>query len=251
MAHRSTTETDQVEDPLDDWRPRSPNSWRDRLEVTLDQRPELGGRRPLLMVLALVVAVVIAVWLFRPVPPPVESVIPLATTGGPASTTPSANAASTSSAPNPDLVVQAAGAVTSPGVYRLSAGARVDDLLRAAGGVADGADLDRVNLAAPVADGERVWVPKLGEEPPAVVSGKGAAAPPATGGSAEDEVAIVNINTASATELETLPGVGPATADAILTYRDAQGGFSSVDELLEVRGIGEAKLEAVRPLVVV
>lgn len=249
MAQRTTTETDTVGDPLDDWRPPLPTSWRERLELTLDTRPELGGRRPVALIAGLVIAAAVAFWLFRPVPPPVESVIPLATTGGPPPSAPASE--TTSTAIGEDLVVQAAGAVTSPGVYRLSPGARVDDLLRAAGGIADGADLDRVNLAAPVADGERVWVPQVGEEPPEVVSGTGAPPAPSGDGAGDEEVAIVDINTASGTELETLPGVGPATAEAILTYRDAQGGFSSVEELLEVRGIGEAKLEAVRPLVTV
>ncbi len=153
----------------------------------------------------------------------------------------------------PELVVQAAGAVRVPGVYRLAGGSRVDDLVRAAGGLIAEADVDRVNLAAPLGDGERVWVPRRGEvEVPSVVAGGGggAAAPAGEpGGDPTSGPVVVDLNTATAEELDTLPGVGPATAAAILAHRDEHGRFTSVDELLDVRGIGEAKLEQIRPLV--
>ena len=123
------------------------------------------------------------------------------------------------------------------------------------------AGVDRVNLAAPVADGERVWVPAKGQEQvPDVVAGAGggSASPVAGNGSAAADgpsggsalpATPVDLNTATAEELDVLPGVGPATATAILAYRDEHGRFGSVDELLEVRGIGEAKLEELRSLV--
>jgi competence protein ComEA len=141
-------------------------------------------------------------------------------------------------------------------VYRLPAGSRVDDLVRAAGGLAPDADRDRVNLAAPLADGERVWVPRTGQaEVPEVVAGSGVGGGGvgvgggAPGGSGAPKT--VDLNTATAEELDTLPGIGPATAAAILAYREQHGRFASVDELLEVRGIGEAKLEQLRASVTV
>lgn len=213
-------------------------------------------------------------WLLRPPPPPVEATLPVAQptagaptgTGGPETATgpDGGGGAAAGAAGGPGgavaeppeqapLLVAAAGAVARPGVYELPAGARVDDLVLAAGGLGPDADGDRVNLAAPVADGERVWVPRTGEtEQPEVVAGTGTAPPPpaAPGGSGEEAApALIELNTATAEELETLPGVGPATSASIIAYRDENGGFSSVDELLEVSGIGPAKLEAVRELV--
>jgi competence protein ComEA len=162
------------------------------------------------------------------------------------------------------VVVQAAGAVHHPGVHRLPAGSRVDDLVRAAGGSTPDADLDRVNLAAPLLDGERIWVPRRGEvEVPAVVSGGTAGASGGSvggGGTGDgpgpsvdgvDPAAPVDLNTATDVQLDALPGIGPATAAAILAHREANGPFRSVDDLLDVRGIGEAKLEQLRPLVTV
>jgi len=141
-------------------------------------------------------------------------------------------------------------------VYRLAADARVDDLVRAAGGLTPDADPDRVNLAAPVADGDRVWVPRRGEtEVPPVIAGSGSSTsgggpgPGKASPGVEATPEVVDLNTATADQLDTLPGVGPATAQAILSYRDEHGRFGSVDELEEVRGIGEAKLEQLRPLV--
>jgi competence protein ComEA len=128
----------------------------------------------------------------------------------------------------------AAGAVLRPGVYKLPPGARVTDLLDAAGGPVPDADLDQLNLAAPVADGERIYVPHRGESPPPV-----AGAPPGPTGP-------VDLNRATAEELDALPGVGPATAKAIIDHRTKNGRFRSVDDLLEVRGIGEAKLADLR-----
>ncbi len=147
--------------------------------------------------------------------------------------------------PAPKLaVVDVAGAVHRPGVYRLRAGARVDDAVRRAGGVTTHADLDPVNLAAPVTDGQQIVVPRRGQ---AVAASAGAA--PAGGGSAElstTPAAPLDLNTATEAQLETLDGVGPATAQKIIAYRQAHGAFKSVEELLDVSGIGPKKLAAMR-----
>jgi competence protein ComEA len=138
------------------------------------------------------------------------------------------------------LVVHAAGAVARPGVYRVQPGARVIDVVDAAGGPAPDADVNRLNLAALVADGSQVYVPRVGEAAPAT-SGSAAAAPSGP----------LDLNTATLDQLDELPGVGPATAKAILAERERRGRFRSVDDLLDVRGIGPAKLDALRDLVTV
>jgi len=151
-----------------------------------------------------------------------------------------------------DIVVHAAGAVVAPGVHRLPATARIGDLIVAAGGLAPEADVDRLNLAEPLGDGVRVYVPSRGEEQgptvapidrPGAGTGARAGAPDGSGGTAAAATSPIDLNRATAEELDALPGVGPATAQAIITFRDANGPFASVDVLLEVRGIGPAKLE--------
>lgn len=145
------------------------------------------------------------------------------------------------------LVVHVAGAVVSPGVHRLPAGSRVHEAIAAAGGPLPEADLNRLNLAAPLSDGSQVHVTTLGAPPgPAGVSGSaGGVAGGAAGGSGP-----VSLSTADQAALDALPGVGPSTAAAIIAHREANGPFGSVEELLEVRGIGEAKLDGLRDLVV-
>lgn len=157
-----------------------------------------------------------------------------------------------------ELVVHVSGAVASPGVVRLPAGSRVDDALRAAGGASEDADLSAVNLARPVADGEQIYVPRPGEEPPASAArdpgaagsapGAGSGAGGGAGGEdrAEDGGTPIDLNTAGPTELEALPGVGPAIAQRIVEHREKNGPFASVDALLEVSGIGPATLEEIR-----
>jgi competence protein ComEA len=143
-----------------------------------------------------------------------------------------------------EIVVYVAGAVTRPGVYTLELAARVTDALDAAGGAVAGADLGVVNLAAVVHDGERIYVPLVGEAIPAVVAGE---TPPDTTVAAGP----VDINTATADQLDVLPGVGPTTAAAIVAHRDENGPFLTVEQLGDVRGIGPAKLDALRGLVTV
>lgn len=148
------------------------------------------------------------------------------------------------------LVVHVSGAVSSPGVVRLPAGSRVDDALRAAGGATKEADLSAVNLARPLEDGEQIHVPVPGEEPPpaapdAAAPGSADGPSAAESGDPEDG-APIDLNTASASELEELPGVGPAIARRIVEHRENNGPFTSVDGLLEVSGIGPATLEKIR-----
>jgi competence protein ComEA len=163
----------------------------------------------------------------------------------------------TSSVPA-EIVVHAAGAVARPGVYRVAPDARVGDLLEVAGGVTPDADVDRLNLAAPLADGVRVYVPRRGEADPAPALAAdpgggpaGGVAGPSGGAGAGGAGAggKLDLNTATAEQLETLPGIGPATAAAIIEHRERKGPFRSVDALLDVRGIGPAKLEQIRDAV--
>ena len=146
-----------------------------------------------------------------------------------------------------EIVVHAAGAVARPGVYRLAPAARVVDLLEAAGGPHDGADLGGINLAAPLADGARVHFPTLGEDPPAELDI--VEAPPEQSGAGEAPRELIDLNSAGAAELETLPGIGPVTAAAIIGHREQQGPFPSVESLLEVAGIGPVKLGRIAHLV--
>ncbi len=138
-----------------------------------------------------------------------------------------------------EVVVDVAGKVRRPGIAVLPVGSRVVDALEAAGGARRGVDLTGLNLARPLVDGEQVLV---GVAPaPGVAGTLTSPAPP--GG------ALVNLNSADLAALDTLPGVGPVTAEAIVSWREDNGGFTSVEELLEVDGIGEATLEDLAPLV--
>jgi competence protein ComEA len=137
------------------------------------------------------------------------------------------------------VTVDVAGAVRRPGVYRLASGARVEDALQRAGGATRKADLSQVNRAAKLEDGRQVLVPVRAPAVPAGAAG-------AAAGTAAAPAAPINLNTATLEQLDTLDGVGPATAQKILDYRQAHGGFGSVDELDQVPGIGEKRLAALR-----
>jgi competence protein ComEA len=154
---------------------------------------------------------------------------------------PPATGAGVTGLPSSRVVVDVVGAVRRPGLYRLGQGSRIADALARAGGATAKADLNQVNLAAPLADGEQVVVPKHGA--PAVAVGGSAATPGAP-------AAPVQLSTATLEQLDTLPGVGPATAQKILDYREKHGAFSSVDELDAVSGIGPKRLDQLRDLVV-
>ncbi len=152
-------------------------------------------------------------------------------------------AASAGGTPTGTVVVDVVGQVRRPGVVELPAGSRVHEAVAAAGGAVRGADLAQVNLARVLGDGEQLVVPKAGQTlPPGGPVGPAAssASGTATAGS------VVDLNTATAGELDSLPGVGPVLAQRILDWRDANGRFSSVDELSEVSGIGDAVLTGLR-----
>ena len=212
-------------------------------EIIVDRGPRqrledlVGRRREVRIVALLVVAVgvvALALWM-RGAPatiaPPATSDAPFTPTGG----TPT---------PAGGIVVHVGGAVRRPGIYELKPGDRVADALELA--VArPNADVDALNLAEPVADGAKIDVPGRG----AAVSAE-ASPPPAT---TETETAetVVNVNTADEALLDTIPEVGPATAQAIIEYRTQIGLFTSIEQLIEVTGIGPATLEAMRPFVTV
>jgi len=159
------------------------------------------------------------------------------------------------STPVPDIIVHVSGAVRLPGVVRLAAGSRVFEAVELSGGAAADADLDRVNLAAPMADGERIHIPAQGDDSlPVVVQPDRPHLPvdDVTMPSATPTVPmVININRASSIDFMTLPGIGPSIAAAITKTRAERGPFLSIDELLEVPGIGEAKLSQLRPFVLV
>jgi competence protein ComEA len=138
-------------------------------------------------------------------------------------------------------VVHVAGAVRRPGVYRVPAGGRVQDAIRCAGGATRRANLDAINLAAPVQDGVQIVVPG------ALAAGSGAGAAGGAGGAAGASTgAPINLNTATEEQLETLDGVGPAIAGKIIDYRTQHGGFRSVEDLTQVSGIGPKRLAALK-----
>jgi competence protein ComEA len=157
------------------------------------------------------------------------------------------------------IVVDVEGAVRSAGVVSLPATSRVIDAIRAAGGAKAGADLSRLNLAAKLADGSRIAVPLAGRAPPAVdpgaVSGSAdsGTGDPASGSASGSggATAIINVNTATATQLEALPGIGPTLAAAIVQERERGGQFRSVDDLTRVPGIGDGRLAQLHDLVTV
>lgn len=147
--------------------------------------------------------------------------------------------AATGTGPAGDLYVHVSGAVREPGLYVLPAGSRVVDAIAASGGFADDADRDAVNLARTLDDGEQLPVPREGEVP----------VPAAAEGTSASSDGRVDLNTADAALLETLPRIGPALAERIIAWRDDNGGFTSIEDLLAVPGIGDKMLESLRDLV--
>ncbi len=201
-----------------------------------------------LAVVAVLVAAGLTVtcwWVLRGQPDRIEAPAPVALSSDatqPPLVDASPVAADATASATGSVTVDVTGKVRHPGIVVLDAGARVVDALQEAGGAKPGVDLSGLNLARLLVDGEQVVV---GVPPPAGVAAAAAASPGAPGGP------MVNLNTASQAELEGLPEVGPVTAQAILAWRDEHGGFTAVDELLEVDGIGDATLSQVAPYVTV
>lgn len=177
-------------------------------------------RLDVVLSVVIVVVALAAAWWFRPTMPAppvtattIESVPPI----------------------DPSIVVHVSGAVSRPGLVSVPHSARVADAVSAAGGATSDADLTRINLAAPVTDGQQIVVPAAGSDQPSAAAGDG----------------LVRINQATAADLEALPGVGPVLAERIIAHRDEVGGFQVVEDLLDVTGIGEAKLASLRDHIVV
>ena len=187
-------------------------------EITLDRRRTLVGAVVVLILLALAGRT-----LLRSSTPTVPPPVRLGT--------------SSRHAPASRLAIDVVGAVRRPGLYRLPSGSRVADAVARAGGATPRAQLELVNLAAPVADGEQILVPRRGNAGPAVGTGTAPQSGP------------VHLNTATLEKLDSLPGVGPVTAQKILDYRREHGAFGSVDELDAISGIGPARLGQLRDLV--
>lgn len=190
------------------------------------------GRREMLVLAVVGVAIAggAGLWYMRSVPRPIETVALTRPAAGPS--------------PTPELLfVHVAGWVRNPGVYELQAGARVIDAIDRAGGARNGADLNALNLAALVVDAQQVLVPRRALA--AVGPGGGPVASP--GGAGQQ----INLNVATAEDLETLPGIGEVLAQRIIDHRESNGPFTSVDELLDVSGIGESRLEDIRDEVTV
>jgi competence protein ComEA len=210
-----------------------PNTWRDRLEA-------LGGRRRdgLVLVAIAAGAVVIGVALWARGAPAAVAPPARAPRAAPA---PSAAPSTVSASPAQPILVHVAGAVRRPGLYEMPMGARVADAVKAARGARPAADLDALNLAEPLVDGQKLEVLRRGQAPAALAASPVPSAP----GSA----APISLNSADQAALETIPEIGPVTAAAILEYRAQIGSFTSIDQLLDVSGVGPATLEAMRPYV--
>jgi len=202
--------------------------------MSFRERLDLLSRGEIIGLIVVLVAVLggAGLWYARSLPKPVT----IAESG------PGAAQAEISPTSSPALlIVDVAGAVRKPGVYEFAEGERVVDAIERAGGPMPKADLSLLNLAAMLVDGTQILVPKTG---PPVGGAPGGAAPGSSSG-------LVNINTASATELETLSGIGEVLAGTIVEYREQNGPFVSVDDLLDVSGIGPATLEEIRDKVTV
>ena len=194
--------------------------------------------------LSLIAVALAGWWLLRIPPPPPEDSIPIAST---VTTLSFAVSSQQATALISEITVHIAGAVKTPGVYQFRLGARINDGVVAAGGATAQADLDSVNLAMLLSEGIQIYIPKRNEKPHIVVQPR--FTNPTSSNDAKDKQlpVSININTATAIELEQLAGVGPSTAKAIIAFREKNGSFKTVEDLLNVRGIGPAKLSEILP----
>lgn len=221
----------------------------------VSRRAAIGAGLVLLVAVAVLVGrSLLAERAAEPVP---VAASPGVTTGGDRSgfsgSVPAAVPGATSSGPTGEVYVHVVGRVRSPGVVRVRAGSRVADAVAKAGGVGQSADAAQVNLARVVVDGEQIVVPAKGEQLAAMPGGAGPAAPggaaaggAVAGGSGDG---VVSLNSADQTTLESLPGVGPVLAERIIEWRTTNGGFTTVEELNEVSGIGEKLFAQISPKV--
>lgn len=195
-----------------------------------DERPLAPSRRlgvgAAVVLVILAVAATVAIGIIRGASAPVEEV--------------QIDAAVTDAATPAVVQVHVSGAVAAPGLYLLSSGARVVDAVASAGGFGESADRNAVNLARPVTDGEQLHVPEVGE----------VQTDPAPGGTTDGgDGGVIDLNTADEAQLDTLPRIGPALAQRIIDWREENGRFTSVEDLLAVPGIGDKMLESLRDLV--
>ena len=194
--------------------------------------------------LSLIAVALAGWWLLRIPPPPPEDSIPIAST---VTTLSFAVSSSQATALISEITVHIAGAVKTPGVYQFRLGARINDGVVAAGGATAQADLDSVNLAMLLSEGIQIYIPKRNEKPHIVVQPR-FTNPTSSNDATDKQLQVsININTATAIELEQLAGVGPSTAKAIIAFREKNGSFKTVEDLLNVRGIGPAKLSEILP----
>jgi competence protein ComEA len=222
--------------------------------LNLDRLKWFGASRMIGSVLSVAFVGVAGWWLVQTPPPPPEASLSFASTTVATSATIITSAPIVNATP-PIITVHVAGSVKNPGVYRLKYGSRINDGIVAAGGATSAANLDVINLATVLNEGEQIYVPKRGEKPHTITNrpqlgggGDAAGGLNGVGGATGSGVLqLININLASVVELEQLPGVGPATAKAIVAYREKNGAFLKVEDLLKVRGIGPAKLSEILP----
>lgn len=177
-----------------------------------------------------------------------EETVPGEARSGPASSQPEAGEPKGSEQTAPLLYIDVKGNVNRPGLYRLDAGSRVADAIAKAGGAKPDADLEQINLAAPLTDGTAIVIPAKGGSPAAVAQDRSSPAykPGSAGPSAAALDDQVNLNTATAEQLMDLPGIGEARAASILRYREQKGGFRSPEELKEIEGIGEKMYDRIK-----
>lgn len=227
-------------------------------DAELPQRPETEPAhvRPrieiphvrVLVTIAVAACVLLVWWLLSGRPQASEPVAPLvfAETPGASKAAPEASGAQAASATGQKLIIDVVGKVRSPGIVTVPQGSRVYEAVEAAGGLKGRVDTTSLNMARVLVDGEQILV---GLDPVVVPGAAAGAAPGVASGAAAG--AKVNLNTATAEQLDTLPGVGPVTAQAILSWRADNGRFGSVDDLVDVKGIGDATMAELRDLVVV
>ncbi|WP_237568859.1 ComEA family DNA-binding protein [Mycolicibacterium lacusdiani] len=242
------SEDDAPDTSLARWLPDTPPTGRAQWLTALRADPGRTGVIGLSVVGVVAVVVTVLTLAGNDPPPVVSANLP------PVQMVSTAPASPSSPSAEQPVVVSVVGLVHRPGLVTLTAGARVDDALAAAGGVLDGADLLGLNVARRVADGEQIVVGIAGlpGAPPAMGSSIASApgdADPAAAGGPEAAPGPVNLNTATVEQLDELPGVGPVTASAIIAWRDANGPFTGIEQLGEVDGIGPARLEKLRDLV--